>query len=656
MIVTPDIVGPVKNGGIGTACLQYAKVIVQAGRTVDVLFTGTVEPQAKRRWTRWYADLGITFSTIDDVPPLTKSTYGTSWYTEVSLRLFNYLRERSHKYIIFQDWHGNGFWSARAKQMGVAFAQTRLAVIAHSPNEWQRRGMEHHGEAPFERADLEWVEREAIAAADILISPSRHMIDWLGAHGYALPSRVEQCPIPFEDERLEPVAGGPDHSHLVFFGRLETRKGLHLLAEALRLLKAEDRLPRKLSLLGKHATVEGRDSRTYLQELAADLPDVEIEIHNDLNYSEAVAYIQRSRGLVVIASLLDNFPLTVVESIANGFCFIASSVGGIPEIADRAVTFEPTAKALKNKLLAVREADWGSIRHPYDPILARENWKTHVAAVLAEPALAEIRAAPGVIGRTRPPTSVCIPFYRHDRYLRRTVAALLQENDSEMQLVVVNDGSPTDELSNFRYLKELLEPAGHIFHTQDNSGVGVARNAAVSMARHDHILFCDSDNVPFPGMLNRLHDAMQSADADCVAVPFAAVQLMDRTPLPSDVWFHYIPPGGSAVRSLVDNMIADAGALIRRAAFESVGGFTTERHSWEDWEFFLRLVLKGHRLRVYPEPLCYYAHAPSGRNESARQYHNRLSLIEALKDAPKDELVSIISVFVRDHLSRVGRL
>lgn len=660
IFVTPDIVGPVKNGGIGTACLHYARSLAAAGISVEVLFTADVDRAAKRRWTAWYQDFGIGLLTMNDVPKLPKYTYGAFWYTETSLRLLNFLRDRGQKYVIFQDWHANGFWSARAKEMGVAFADATIGVITHSPNQWQREGMEHYGDEPFERADLEWAEHEALAAADVLISPSLHMINWLQNHDYRLPDTVVHCPITFEDPLQDVEPGTLDADHFIFFGRLETRKGLHLLGSALRMLRAGgDSLPRRISLLGKHALVEEKPSQEYLAQLQADLPEISFQVETELSYAEAVSYIKRANGLVVIASLLDNFPLTVVESITNGFCFIAAAVGGIPEIADSAITFEPTAEALRNKLLARRHINWELLRHPYDPERARTTWLNHVRGVLADPAGSTSNFAstpPAVIGRASAPVSVCVPFYRHDPYLRRMVTAFLQESEPAVQLVIVNDGTPAEDASEFHALADLLGPLGHVFYTQENAGVGAARNAAVRLAKHDLIVFFDSDNVPFPHMVSRLCGAMRSSKADCVAVPFAAVPLMDRMPVEDDVWFHFIPPGGSAARSLVDNVLADAGCLIKREVFDALGGFTEERHSWEDWEFFLRLALQGFKLRVYPEPISFYAHCPNGRNESARRYHNRMSLLGSLRDAPRDQLVAMLSVFARDHLKRENRL
>lgn len=656
LIVTPDIIGPVKNGGIGTACFHYARTLANAGITVDILFTGDVSTEDQAHWIDWYRDRSIGFLSLIDVPALERHTYGCTWYTERSLRIHNYLRDRSYRYVIFQDWHGNGFWTARAKRMNCGFAQTSIGLISHSPNEWQREGMEHHGEEPFERADMEWIEKETIAAVDILISPSQHMIDWLTDHAYPLPTEIVRCPITFEDGIYTLAPDDFDLDHFIFFGRLETRKGMHLFCRALLDMKYfGDPLPRRVSFLGKTATVEGEPTEKYLAYIQSRLPEVEFFEENDFTYMQAVDYIKTSKGLVVLPSLLDNFPLTVVESIANGFSFLASAVGGIPEIVDRAITFEPNAEALRHKLNDRRRIGWRGLRHPYDPAGARETWIRHVRDVLARP-LETHMAAPTINAGRLPPISICIPFYRHDTYLGRLVTAFLRVSEPEIQLVVVNDGTPEQDLQEFNKYAEILTPLGHVFHTQDNAGPGAARNQAVRLAAHDHVLFFDADNVPFPGMPGCLLSALQASGADSISAPFAAVPAMSRMPFESDVWFHYIPPGGSAVRALVDNTLGDVSCLMRRQVFDGVNRFNHERRAWEDWEFFLMLVLKGYRHMVYPKPLLYYAFDHNGRNESARRYHNRLSLLRSLRGAPAERVTDMLSVFVREHLTRTNTI
>ena len=670
LIVTPDIVGPVKNGGIGTACYHYARALGNAGRSVDILFTGPCDPQEAVNWAGKYRRLGITFLTMNDVQHSPVTTYGTRWYTERSLALMEYLRRRDDRCILFQDWHANGFWTVRAKQVGTGFDRTVIGVIAHSPTEWQNAGMSMFGAQPLDEADLAWAERETIAGADLLVSPSRHMVHWLRDHGFQLPERIELCPYTFEDDLAPPRNAAPDLSHLIFFGRLETRKGLHLLGGALRQLAAESR-PRRVSLIGKYATVEGQPTPDYLARLTSELPGIEFCVQTDLDYAAAVACIRLVNGLVVMPSTLDNLPLTIIESITNGFHFIASDVGGIPEMADPAVLFRPTVASLAEMLGRRHEIGFGQLRHTYAPARAREIWLRKTGEMLDHSADLG-RLVHGKEGRTatepmrspsglplrqrglgapsiRVPTegvSICIPFYQHDQYIRRLVNSLLATADENTQFVFVNDGTPESECPVFHALARRLEPLGHVFHTQDNAGPGNARNKAVSLARHERVLFFDSDNVAMPSLVPALLRALAASGADIVSAPFIAVPPMLRQPTPEDALYHYHPSGGSMATALFDNVLGDTCCLTTRKVIEAVGGFQTRRMYTEDWEFYLQLKGRGFRHIVHSDPLFYYTLEENVRRSQTSEYANHTVLWSRFESMNPQILAQLLRTLV----------
>lgn len=647
-IITPDIVGPVKNGGIGTACFHYARSLAGAGYEVDVLFSGDVEEKAQSHWRDWYAERGIVFLTLDDIPKPSLLTYGARWFTERAHRIMDFLRGRNYDYLIFQDWHANGFWSVRARQLGAAFENTPIGVISHSPNEWQKAGMRSFGANPVEEAALEWAETQAIAGADILISPSRHMIEWLQGHGYTLPPRVAVCPITFEDTIEEGRPGSVDRDHIIFFGRLETRKGLHLLGDALMGLKREGRrLPRQISCLGKPAEVYGRSSIDYLDDLRSELSGIDFRIHTELDYFQAIEYLKENNGIVVIPSILDNYPLTVIECIVNGFCFIASDSGGIPEMVDPAICFPATVEGLEKKLEELPHLDFINLSHPYSPVLARETWLAHIGDVVGE---ARHPPSVRVLREELPPVSVCVPFYRHDRYLGRLISSFLDMKLPQLQLVIVDDGTPACERSAFDALCRDLEPLGHVFCSQPNEGPGAARNRAALLARHDLLLFFDADNVACPDLVERLCVAMARSGADSIGVPYIGVPPMLRRPLLEDALTRYIGSGGPVSLALVDNVVGDACALIRRGVFEFLGGFATHPECWEDWEFFLRVVGAGFRHYMYPDPLFFYTLDLQGRNVQSDDYTNRQSLFRCLDALPPAAVGEIARVFATEYV------
>jgi len=68
-------------------------------------------------------------------------------------------------------------------------------------------------------------------------------------------------------------------------------------------------------------------------------------------------YLRSSEAVVVYPSRADNSPTVVLESAAEGICFLASSTGGVPELfseeARSTHLFKPNEKDLANKLKQV---------------------------------------------------------------------------------------------------------------------------------------------------------------------------------------------------------------------------------------------------------------------------------------------------------------
>src|SRR5687768_7163155 len=66
-IVTAELVGPFKNGGIGTSMTGLAQHLAKAGFPVTVLYTGGDASSAAelRSWQERYQSIGIAFETPD---------------------------------------------------------------------------------------------------------------------------------------------------------------------------------------------------------------------------------------------------------------------------------------------------------------------------------------------------------------------------------------------------------------------------------------------------------------------------------------------------------------------------------------------------------------------------------------------------------------
>src|SRR5262249_54332102 len=69
--------------------------------------------------------------------------------------------------------------------------------------------------------------------------------------------------------------------------------------------------------------------------IRASLPGRDVVLHTHLNQEQALRYLHHGGRLAVMPSRIENSPFTVLECASQGLPFVASAVGGIPEmIAD----------------------------------------------------------------------------------------------------------------------------------------------------------------------------------------------------------------------------------------------------------------------------------------------------------------------------------
>ncbi len=88
--------------------------------------------------------------------------------------------------------------------------------------------------------------------------------------------------------------------------------------------------------------------------------------------------------------------------------------------------------------------------------------------------------------------SVVVPVYNAEKYLKRCVQSLLDQTYSNIQIILVNDGSLDNSAELCNRFSDLSKNVV-VIH-QDNSGVTAARNRGIEASTGDYITFVDSDD------------------------------------------------------------------------------------------------------------------------------------------------------------------
>jgi glycosyltransferase involved in cell wall biosynthesis len=605
-----------KAGGVGAFCTRWANLLRAAGDDVTIVMTRIdwepmrVDPE----WRARYQMNGIGLIELQAPPGLP-----TRWPEVPTMRVSEIAAPvlAGFDIVYFQDWGNAAFHLVRERRYTAAHGPVCVTVL-HGPSEWELSSNHRYPELPGDM-HLNYQERYAARYSDFVVSPSAYMVGELRRRGWEFPGAVEVLGLPMPEAAIAAVrvAGGRRIRRVVYFGRVEERKGIRNFVKAMQSLAGRLVSKPEVVLLGRSDEPELQASSLLASSLRG-LRDAGYKVTHEggLDSEGAMRYLAASAAetLCVVPSPSDNHPYAMVEaSLIAGLHVIACRGGGVPEILSGA------AKQLSGPLpqdLAALIAE--SIETPldakelahYDCAAANERWLAFHRRALAAGA-----ARPAKVLPPRSTVDVCTTYYRKGPYLGQFVEALEQQTEPDFHVIAGNDGSP-DELSNriFAEYAEKTRARGWDFYRDENRFVDAARNHAAARGTGELLLFVDSDDVPAPNAVARMREAMDRSGDDAIV---CGSYLFASEGRPVDPVTHEvlvpafatcIPLGMDLVGGLV-NPCAFGGSMfiVKRTVFEAMGGYRELRGAGhEDWELYVRLTLAGYKVDVLPELLQFY--------------------------------------------------
>ena len=111
--------------------------------------------------------------------------------------------------------------------------------------------------------------------------------------------------------------------------------------------------------------------------------------------------------------------------------------------------------------------------------------------------------------------SVLVPVYKtKEEYLRRCIESLCSQTLKEIQIILVDDGSPDDR---GRICDQYAETDRRILVIhQNNKGLAAARNAAFDRAEGKYVMFIDGDDYLEENACEEVYRAAEDTKAEVV--------------------------------------------------------------------------------------------------------------------------------------------
>jgi glycosyltransferase involved in cell wall biosynthesis len=185
--------------------------------------------------------------------------------------------------------------------------------------------------------------------------------------------------------------------------------------------------------------------------------------------------------------------------------------------------------------------------------------------------------------------SVVVASFNGERYLRETLESVFAQEYDSFEVVLVDDGSSDGTADIARSF-----PLRYVY--QENAGLPAARNAGVALATGELIAFVDDDDLwPRTKLAVQANYLRDHHEVGCV--------------LGRNEWI--VEDGVEPPKLERDPIFDELGGIqlvtmmIRRSAFEALGGFDPTYRYAEDRDLFIRMREHGIAYAVLPELVLY---------------------------------------------------
>lgn len=158
--------------------------------------------------------------------------------------------------------------------------------------------------------------------------------------------------------------------------------------------------------------------------------------------------------------------------------------------------------------------------------------------------------------------SIILPIYNVEKYLDRCMDSLLNQTLKDIEIIMVNDGSP-DNCPKMcdEYAKN--DNRVKVVHKK-NGGLGFARNSGLDIATGEYVAFVDSDDYVGLDMYKTLYDRAETDRCDAVFCAFRTEVRENKWMYSDEVEADKLWKGKEVQQFMLDMIASGAGVKAER--------------------------------------------------------------------------------------------
>ncbi len=523
-------------------------------------------------------------------------------------------------FIEVQDYQGIGYYLLQRKKIGEEIIKNVPIILTlHSPSYFYH----DHCRDPLYKLPTFWIgemEKWTMRAADIFISPSKYMLDNTSNEIGDKLHLYNVLPNPYALDNTPKTSNEIEIGDIVFFGKLTYQKGsLDLIKTMSKLWDEGFAYPLKIIGDDHFYDLYQMSMKEYIIKKYRKYYDKgKIQFEGKLEPHKLNTRLAKAQ-VVIVPSIVDNFPYVVVEAMALGKVVLVSNGGGQVEIIEDGKSgfiynlneLSSFSQQLKRILsLSAEEYSLVSKRAvnricslcSYDVVFENKmniinNYVHFSSNEYPFTRVIQRKIPVKELASSHNKLSIVIPYYNTGKYLEETIKNLLLVNYANKEIIIVNDGS--DEIESLHVLEYVNEKYPVKIVTQDNLGLPGARNTGAMYASGEYLAFLDADDMVDSNYYAKAINIMNKYEN--VSFVGCWTQYFDGA---KGVWPTFTP---EPPYILLHNSVNSSSLVYKRADFITSGMNDMDMMpAYEDYQSVVHLVQNGFRGIIIPELLFNY--------------------------------------------------
>ena len=230
--------------------------------------------------------------------------------------------------------------------------------------------------------------------------------------------------------------------------------------------------------------------------------------------------------------------------------------------------------------------------------------------------------------------SVVIPLYNKANYIAKALNSVLNQTNSDFEIIIINDGSTDNSLE---VVETFTDTRIKLFTTK-NQGVSAARNFGIEKAQGDYIAFLDADDFWEKTFLETINALIISYPNEHVFASALKIMILKRVYHATYKHINLKPNETGILNyftsSIGHSILHCANSIFSKKAIENIGYFDESLKTNEDTDYWIRSGFKYNVVFVN-KPLATHQFTGSGLSKTNKTTYKSIDFKKYIKQSNK---------------------